>query len=82
MNCRVGYNEVSGFIVSTVFLGINHNPFGGRPLFFETMVFRQDADGELIPSQDCGQVRYSTLEEARAGHKVVVAAVQGGEIGE
>ena len=38
---HVGYDEVSGFIVSTVFMGINHTWGRGRPHWFETMVFRQ-----------------------------------------
>lgn len=52
--------------VSTVFLGIDHG-FGmsGPPVLFETMVF----GGKL----DESQWRYSTWDEAAAGHKAVVA---------
>jgi hypothetical protein len=35
---HVGYDQVSGFVVSTVFLGINHNFSKSKPLWFETMV--------------------------------------------
>ena len=36
----------------------------------------------LIASQDYDQFRYATIEEARAGHKAAVEAVEKGEIGE
>jgi hypothetical protein len=52
--------------VSTVFLGLDHQWHAhGPPLLYETMVFR-DGSGD-----DC--VRYSTREEALAGHNKVVA---------
>lgn len=57
-------------IVSTVRLSIDHG-HGGVPLWFETMVFAHDGTditewGEL----DCD--RYTTEEQARAGHDVIV----------
>jgi len=79
---HVGYEEVSGFIVSTVFMGIDHSFFGqGKPIWFETMVFRQ-MDNKRMLGRLIDQWRYATLEEARAGHAEAVAAVQKGEIGE
>lgn len=54
--------------VSTVFLGIDHNFFGdGPPLVFETMVFGG--------KHDQAQERYSTWNEAEAGHWRWVSAV-------
>lgn len=62
--------------VSTVFLGLDHRfppidhplfPPSNHPLLFETMVFGGEHDGY--------QERYSTAEEAREGHKRVVAMV-------
>lgn len=53
----------SGFFVSTVFLVLNHAFGEGPPLIFETMVFSDDSGRDL----DCE--RYSTEEEARAGHE-------------
>ena len=39
----VGYDVLpNGIRVSTVWLGINHNFLGGRPLIFETMLFFGD----------------------------------------
>jgi hypothetical protein len=46
--------------VSTVWLGLDHNFFGGPPLIFETMVF---VEGE---EQECH--RYTTEEQAFDGH--------------
>jgi hypothetical protein len=78
---HVGYDEVSGFIVSTVFMGINQTRGRGRPHWFETMVFRQ-MDNKRMLGRLIDQWRYATLHEARAGHKAAVEAVQKGEIGE
>ena len=51
--------------VSTVFLlGINHAFGGEHPLLFETMIF----GGPMDEYQD----RYSTWEEAEAGHATVL----------
>jgi hypothetical protein len=56
-----------GTLVSTVFLGINHQMGPGLPLLFETMVF-----GGALDHQ---QWRYSTWREAEQGHAAVLAAV-------
>ena len=50
--------------ISTVFLGLNHSFFEGPPLWFETMVF----GGPLDQEQD----RYTTWDEAKAGHEAMV----------
>ncbi len=54
--------------VSTVFLGNYHNFGDGPPLIFETMVFGGSLD------EACE--RYSTEEQARAGHDEMVRAVE------
>lgn len=51
--------------VSTVFLGLNHAFWDGPPLWFETMVFGGPLHAEME--------RYTTIEEARAGHAEMVA---------
>lgn len=56
--------------VSTVFLGLDHQWGDGPPLLFETMVF----GGEHDQWQD----RYSTWDQAQAGHDRVVAALRNG----
>jgi hypothetical protein len=55
--------------VSTVWLGLDHQFLGdGPPLIFETMVFDKGS-----PSyHDMEQRRYSTLEQALAGHAEMV----------
>ena len=53
--------------VSTVFLGIDYNFSGGKPLLFETMVFPNKKDLEELDMD-----RYSTWEEAQKGHKRMV----------
>lgn len=62
---RVAMDELpNGYIVSTVFLGINHGWI--TPLWFETMVFYQD---NLL---DFDMERYATWDEATEGHKIMV----------
>lgn len=65
---HIAITEVApGVRVSTVFLGLDHRHFGnGPPLLFETMVFNDYGD-------DGTQERYSTWEEAEAGHARIVA---------
>lgn len=56
--------------VSTVFLGMDHQfEQGGQPILFETMIF----GGE----HDEFQERYSTWEQAEAGHEAACKLVKG-----
>lgn len=68
---RVGLTQVGNLSVSTVWLGMDHRSGDGPPLIFETMVF-DEAAVEWLDDQ----WRYSTLDEARAGHESVVAALE------
>jgi len=55
--------------ISTVFLGLDHNfDDNGPPLVFETMIF-----GGI---HDQYQDRYSTFEEALAGHETALKLAQ------
>lgn len=58
--------------VSTVFLGMDHQyNMGGPPLIYETMVFDNREKGrELGVDRYCA--RYSTREQALAGHRGTV----------
>jgi hypothetical protein len=71
-NRHVGLTEIKpGLTVSTVFLGLDHRHtiFGeGPPLLFETMVFENGEGGH--------QERYSTWEEAEAGHNRIVVELR------
>lgn len=71
-NRHVADEIIDGVRVSTVFLGIDHSFCEGRPLLFETMAFKVGSWSELVAE------RYSTWEEAEAGHKEIVARVKRG----
>lgn len=68
MDRHVAKTTIGGALVSTVFLGIDHNHFDGPPLIFETMAF-----GWLV---DDYQERCSTWEEAEAMHGRAVRLVK------
>jgi hypothetical protein len=78
----IAQDRVEGFSVSTVFLGINHDPFGGLPQWFETMVFRLAKDGQVTNWHHYSGCRYATRTEAIAGHARTCEMVRTGEIGE
>jgi hypothetical protein len=66
-NRRVGWTDIDGVRVSTIFLGVaGGNPFG-PPMLFETVVF--DDYGNR------GFARYETWEQAEAGHTAAVAEI-------
>ena len=66
---RVAKTEIDDILISTVFLGIDHNfIIKGPPILFETMVFGGNLDEELV--------RYCTYEEAERGHKNMVQRVK------
>ncbi len=68
---QVARDLVGPLMVSTVFLGVDHNYFDdGPPILFETMVFGGEACDEYAESY-CE--RYSTWDEAEKGHAVAVA---------
>ena len=66
-----------------VLLGINHNiPEIEPPLWFESMVFRESADGTHGVRIKYDTLRYSTVADALAGHLSICEKVKSGEIGE
>lgn len=67
-NRRVARDKIGNTEVSTVFLGLDHAFGGPVPLLFETMVFGGPLDGE--------ENRYSTWDEAVAGHETMVEKVK------
>jgi hypothetical protein len=66
---KVAADEIGGILISTVFLGLDHN-FGanGPPLLFETMTF-SDVFGEI-------QLRCNTYMQAEEMHQTVVDLVR------
>lgn len=74
--CRVALDEIAGVgTLSTVWLGIDHNFCGGAPLIFETMAFSVERDRVLNDwfQKALLQYRYSTLDDAIAGHAQILA---------
>jgi hypothetical protein len=62
LNNAVELTEIGNVSVSTVFLGIDHNYCAeGPPILFETMVFNGKYDQY--------QIRYTTWNKAKKGHK-------------
>lgn len=62
---KVAHTNLSDDVsISTVWLGLNHNWDDGPPHIFESMVFGGTLDGETR--------RYSTWEQAEAGHAELV----------
>lgn len=57
--------KVGNVEVSTAFLSFDHQYGDGPPLLFETMIFGGERDEDMW--------RYTTWEEAEAGHGRVVA---------
>lgn len=66
---QVARTETDEFMVSTVWLGLNHSFTGGPPVIFEWMVFGGPLDEE--------QRRYVTEAQAVAGHDQLVAEARG-----
>jgi hypothetical protein len=71
-NRKIQQESISGFFVSTIFLGLDMGY--STPRWFETMVFREHRS---VHSE-----RYATWDEAIAGHGRVCAQVRSGAIGE
>ncbi|MEE8607179.1 MAG: hypothetical protein V3S55_06230 [Nitrospiraceae bacterium] len=65
---HVAKTDVGEVHVSTVFLALDHNWGDGPPLLFETLVF----GGALAERMN----RYSTWDEAEAGHAAMVKRVK------
>lgn len=77
----VSRTEVGPYRVSTVWLGLDHGHLRWdqdadyQPIIFETMVFGRDEEGD--PGwEDFDMERYSTEEQALAGHRAMVDKVR------
>jgi hypothetical protein len=68
----VARTAMSTALVSTVWLGLDHNfcDDGSPPLIFETLIFSED------PELNGKQWRYATEAEAAEGHLVAVTLVR------
>ena len=86
----VGSTETKLYLVSTVFLGLDHGWGRGPPVLFETMVFDRDLTvvewwgGRLASihksiDEDGMFYRYSTWDDALTGHKTLVRRIRRAE---
>jgi hypothetical protein len=70
----IAKTETELHLISTVFLGLDHNFFGrGPPVLFETMVFTRAGNGGVAFPDDC--FRYCSWDDADAGHRAAVRRV-------
>ena len=65
---QVASDTIDGALVSTVFLGIDHNYGEGPPILFETMIFDHPDFGDY-------QRRYTSWDAAEDGHREAVEMV-------
>lgn len=70
---RVVQEYIGEYLISTVFLGLNHAFDDGPPQLFETMVFK-GSESDLL----CG--RCATWDEALAQHARVCEQVRSGNV--
>jgi len=70
---RIGYNELAGLKVSTVWIGLDYS-INNSHMIFETMVFPLNSYDELYFE------RYATEQEAMAGHIKAMYLVGTGKI--
>lgn len=65
---HIGHTPITSEVkVSTVFLGLDHSFSGGTPVLFETMVFGGNLSEETV--------RYTSYDDAQAGHEKMVRLV-------
>jgi len=80
LNYKIVKQEYIGdYWISTVWLGLDHSFGHGAPLIFETMVFSKEETEEVRIlnrvrkfRKEFDQVRYTTEQEALAGHHELV----------
>jgi hypothetical protein len=70
---HVAHDKIDNYIISTIWLGLDHNYFGGRPMLFETMIFKDNKSFE-----DIYMDRYFTWDEALKGHEFAIHWVKNG----
>lgn len=63
----VAKTDFDGFVLSTVFLGVDHSFGEGPPVLFESLFFGGKYDGLMW--------RYETYEQAVKGHNILVEKV-------
>lgn len=77
---RIGRTQLGPYVISTVFLMIDHGFGGEKHLFFETMIWSEKDPDAKYKFIDKYQWRYETYEEAVEGHETIVTMVREGII--
>ncbi len=73
----LGFTEVGGLRVSTVFLGFDHDPRGEAPVLWETMVFEPvKLRRKQVGWRELDSARYRAHAQALAGHEAMVKRVR------
>lgn len=67
---RIKQEKIGRYLVSTVWIGLDHGIGSERPLIFETMVFEGEGNQELACE------RYSTERDALEGHERIAEEVR------
>lgn len=72
---KIGHYQDNDFIISTHFLGVDHDHDKGEPQLFETIVLdiRTDANDYAL------QQSYTTWNQAMSGHKEAIKLIKSGE---
>ncbi|OFB37957.1 hypothetical protein BA059_16810 [Mycolicibacterium sp. (ex Dasyatis americana)] len=70
-NKRVACTVVGDIVVSTVWLGLDHEHYTDVPIIFETMTFGEPWNNKME--------RYSTEEDAMRGHLRVLERLRAGK---
>ena len=73
-NRTVAKDTMGGCVISTVFIGLDHNFGEGLPLLFETMIFGEPDD--FSSDFDGATLRYSSWVEAEEGHRIMIERLQ------
>lgn len=69
-NNKIRIKYLADCWVSTIFLGLDHSFTGGKPMLFETMIFKKDS----LVSMDC--FRSSTHRQALKQHQAALKLVR------
>lgn len=77
----VAKTQIDEVLVSTVFLGLDHNFGPGEPLLFETMIFTEDSSGEIsfkgaVDGFVGRMKRDSNWGDAEETHRVACASIR------
>lgn len=74
---RIARTNIGDYLVSTVFLGLDHSFGGDVPILFETMVFKEN-DGTERGHHELNDYggRYFTREEALKAHKEICEQIK------